>query len=107
LCHVYGHDVLADAPRIVSAEMKGNQIILTADHAGEGLVAKEGEFPLTIYANDQELSYSWQASSNHLILTLSEPAKEVRMEFARGKWFAVNVFNSADLPMIPFEMVLK
>jgi len=105
--HVYQEDILCDAPRAVSAERNGREITITFDNAGGGIqVAGDVVDALKLYASGKELPYDFRVENNTLIVTISRDAAEkISVAFARTPWFAVNLYNRAGIPAIPFELV--
>ena len=51
------------------------------------------------------MAYEAAIDRDKVILTLKEKAEGPRVvRFARGKWYKVNLYNSAGVPAIPFEI---
>ncbi len=56
---------------------------------------------------DAQIAYTAMAKNDQLILTLSEPVDgPIRIAFARTSWYKVNLYNSAGIPAIPFEVTV-
>lgn len=105
LRYVYQQDILADAPRAVAGARADSQIIITVENAGDGLKILEGDLPLRLYEGEKEICFSAEVYGNQLFINSDEISDtKLRIEFAREKWFAVNIFNSADIPMLPFVL---
>jgi sialate O-acetylesterase len=103
--HIYGEKVLSDAPVGVRAERVDDIIIIHFDNTGTGLHFRE-ESENMLYVNnvlyDQE---NFTIENNRLLVSLKNmenKSKKIRIEFAQSDYYKVNVYNSADIPAIPF-----
>ncbi len=106
LRYLYGRDVLADAPRATSASRDGSHIELVFDNAGEGLTV-EGDIvnALELLVAGDPAAFTARVQGNRLFIELSAPAVgDVRIRFAQTNWFCVNLYNSAHIPALPFEL---
>lgn len=106
--HVYGSDILCDAPRAESARRNGRGLEITFDHAEGGLEIKGDQLnALQIFAGEKELEYSAYAEGNQLIIRLNHPLDEpLAVKFAQTPWYRVNLYNRAEIPAVPFEFVI-
>lgn len=106
--HVYGKDILCDAPRAEYAERNKDGLTITFNHAGDGLKIKGDRLnALQIFAGDKELVYSAYAEGNQLIIRLNPQSDApLAVKFAQTSWYQVNLYNQADIPAVPFEFVL-
>ena len=114
--HVYGENILCDPPRPIKAEDKGSCIEITFENTGHGLITASGgpgdgtpgNTPieaLEVTARGKPVAYEAAIDRDKVILTLKEKAEGPRVvRFARGKWYKVNLYNSAGVPAIPFEI---
>lgn len=102
--HVYGKNILCDAPEAKTACRRGKQIMIQFHHTGRGLYIRGGKLnALKITCDGRELSYTASAAGSELMIKLTEPAeKQVMAAFAQDKWYRVNLYNSSDLPAVPF-----
>ena len=118
LNRVYGYsDLLCEAPRLKGIKVKGRDLVLKFDFAGEGLYVKElmpyGEKApdtcgnwLRIFETDNELdpsSLSFSAEGDEVVISGYDfdPQKQYRAELAITGWHQVPVYSSADLPARP------
>lgn len=103
--HVYGQEVLCDAPAVSKISAAGQELRIRFDHAGEGLTCPEtAELPLTVKARGEEVSYELEACGDELVLTTEKPLSgPVVISFAKSKYYRVELKNSAGIPAIPFE----
>ncbi len=109
LNHVYGEYLLSDAPRLVGAKREGERIVLTFKNVGDGLIIYRGGLEaLTITdKKDSTIQFTATAKNDQLILTLSESVKgSVKISFAQTSWYKVNLYNSAGIPAVPFEVTV-
>ena len=106
LRHLYGRDILADPPRLLSWERLGGRLVLRFANAGEGLaVPGETLNALEIRAGGTLLPYGFKLSGDSLELcTESAGEGPLTVSFAKENWYLVNLYNSAGLPAIPFEI---
>lgn len=106
--YVYGEELFCDAPKPRTAERKGNAVTVAFANAGDGLKLKGGSVEaLQVVQDGEEISYTAQVQGDRLILTLNaDPQKSVELRFAQEKWYRVNLYNSADIPAIPFRVAV-
>lgn len=103
--HVFGKDILADAPRMKKIEREENKIIISYDNAEGGLYLKGSQInALTVESGEQEIDYTAELSGTQVILTLPDTdCSNFTVKFARTQWYQVNLYNKAGVPAIPFE----
>ena len=107
LRHLYGRDILADAPRAIDAVRNGSAIELRFEHAGDRL-SVEGDTirALEVLSDDKSIAFEAHADGNRIIIDLSDvPAGEVCIRFAQTNWFRINLYNSAHIPALPFTLI--
>lgn len=106
LRHLYGKDVLADAPRATAATREGSRITVTFDNAGEGLVAEGDSInALEMLVAGESVPFKAHTIADRLEIELVDaPTGEVRIRFAQSNWYCVNLYNSAHIPALPFEV---
>ena len=106
LRHLYGRDILADPPRPLACERNGEHLTLRFANAGDGLIVLgETLNALEIKADEALLPYSFKVSGDSLeFRTESAGERPLTVSFAKGNWYLVNLYNSAGLPAIPFEL---
>ena len=107
LRHLYGKDVLADAPRATAATREGSRITVTFDNAGEGLVAEGDSInALEMLVAGESVPFKAHTIADRLEIELVDaPTGEVRIRFAQSNWYCVNLYNSAHIPALPFEVI--
>ncbi len=131
--HIYGEDVLCDAPKGVSAALPNNRHIeITFENAGNGLnirtdtedhkelskasdatedsgiTESSGKIEgLEVIVDGVPADFDAKVMKDKLVLTLKTPVKEQAViRFAKGKWYKVNLYNSAHIPAVPFEFTI-
>lgn len=105
--HVYGEDILCDAPEAVKAEQINDTIRISFAH-GKGLHL-EGEkiHALRCIFDDGNEADVTDAviQDEQLILQGCDGAKEIR--FAIGDYYEVNLYNEARIPVKPFVLAVQ
>ena len=103
--HVYDEDILADAPRVESVTCEKNVVTITWANAGDGIKVKGDVIEcLHVFAGEEEKAYTFATEGKKLILNVEQAEEEpLKVKFAKTSWYLVNVYNSADIPAIPFE----
>lgn len=104
--YVYGENILADAPRMESVTREKNVVTITCANAGEGIEVKDDAIDcMHVFAGEKEKAYTFTTESNKIILNIEQAEEELlKVKFAKTSWYLVNVYNSAGIPAIPFEV---
>ena len=103
--HVYGKQMLCDAPRMKTARREGTRCYLTFSNADGGLTVEGNSVnALRIIQQGEELDYSFAVDGDTLILDFRGVEGPVSIHFADEKWFAVNLYNRMHIPAIPFTV---
>lgn len=106
---VYGMHLLADSPTVLDAERSPGVIRLRMKHTGTGLRLR-GEKCETfdILVNGQLQNADIHISGHDIIV--SSPVigneDEVIVKFCQRPWCVLNLYNSRDLPVLPFTVVI-
>lgn len=106
--HVYNENILCDPPVVTRAVFEKNQIQIVFEQAGDGLYI-EGQSleALEIRQSGEFIPFSAETDKDRLVLTLNKDIEgEFSVEFAQGKWYTVNLYNSVGIPAIPFKLEL-
>lgn len=102
--YIFGEDILCDAPRFEHAIRDGKKIVLNFVNTGTGLsLAGEKVQALTVSQNVESVCV-WEKQME--ILLSQESWDKVKIEFAMTDWYLVNLYNSAGIPAIPFEVII-
>lgn len=107
LRHLFGLDLLADAPRCVEATREESKVVLRFAHAGEGLEIDGNKLEaLELVCNGASVPYHAAIPGDRLILVLDEPADgPLEVRFAQTNWYRINLYNSAGIPVLPFATI--
>lgn len=111
--HVYGEDVLCEAPVPLNGERSLKRIIITFAHADTGLMIKGKEVQaLKIFNQKDEIIekslYKVSVINNKLFIHFNEeiPRELVKIAFAKDPFYEVNFYNMADIPVKPFVVII-
>lgn len=106
--HVYGEQLLCDAPRLEKISRDKNTIEITFAHAEGGLeIRGENLSDMKLLCGGEEMGFEAAVSGEKLKLTLEKlPEGEVTVSFAEDCWICVNLYNQAGVPAIPFTAVV-
>lgn len=110
LGHAYGRNILCDAPVIRRVSSEGKNICLVFEHAGDGL-HMDGNNLLALCVTDikgKHVDYKVESIEGDTVRISFDGSMDgkLRISFARTNWFCVNLFNSAGIPAIPFEVTV-
>ena len=102
--HIYGEDILCDAPRFAQVSLEGAEAILRFAHA-QGLhrIGREETVP-ALTVNGQPCSGRIQDDT--LILQLPQ-ADEWTIEYANTAYYQADLYNEAGIPALPFTVTVK
>ncbi len=94
--------------KICAIEKEENVVTVTFEYAGEGLKLKgESVAALQVIQGSDKITYTANVDGRKLILSLTADSQgPIELRFAQGTWYRVNLYNSADIPAIPFTMVV-
>jgi len=101
----YGENVVYSGPIYRSVEIKGDRAILSFDHAGGGLMAKDGDLTgFTIAGDDQNFVDARAViEGNKVVVRSPDVPKPVAVRYGWSNCPVVNLFNKEDLPASPFR----
>lgn len=101
----YGEDINASGPLLREAKFKGNQAIVSFDHVGSGLIAKNG--PLKGFAiagkDGKFLPATASIEGDSVILHSDKIAEPAAVRYNWSMDPEGNLFNREDLPAAPFR----
>jgi sialate O-acetylesterase len=102
----YGEDLVYSGPTYKSMKVDGNEITITFDNIGSGLVAKDGELTRFAIAGDNQ-KFVWAGAvidGDTVIVSSDEIANPVAVRYA---WAmnpeGCNLYNKEELPASPFR----
>lgn len=104
--HVYGEDILCDAPTAKGMKLKGKQAVIYFDNAKGGLLLNGDKVnALCVMADEKEAEYAVKICDEKLILEFeNDGITKVKVCFAKDKFYIVNLYNKAGVPAIPFTL---
>ena len=104
--HVYGEDILCDAPRGVEMTGAGNELRIRFTGAEGGLEIKGEELTaMEVFCDGKPEKFTASVDGETLVLALEEPYSEAaEVRFAKAKWYLVNLYNKSGIPAVPFEL---
>lgn len=112
-CEEAGHGAGCGDECLTASDAEGNadcSEAILAD-AGDGSRADYSEAILAgTDAEDsadrrEEIPVTADVEGEKLVILLPEGIGKVSVEFARTRWYLVNLYNQADIPAIPFELI--
>ncbi len=109
LKHIYGVQLVADSPKFVEGRKEGESVILHFEHVAEGLYTTEGKpTGIELYAEGLRLSPDITVGKDTVTLTDESltSVSDITVRYAMDNYFEVHLFNSAGLPVFPFEAKL-
>lgn len=104
--HVYGEQILCDAPVAADVVRKNNLLTITFDNAKGGLKL-DGDTcnALQVIQINEEIPFTAGVKGEQLVLQLPETIEgPLKVSFAQNDWYLVNLYNQADIPAIPFQV---
>jgi len=105
LGHVYGKNILCDAPRYTGFEWENSRLILKLSHA-EGLHSDGKQIQaLQIRCGGQKMTSGYEAKTADRAIEIifrDRPVSPVVVYYAQTPYYKINVFNAAGLPVFPF-----
>lgn len=105
--HVYGADILCEAPMLSYIERKNKLLILHFDNF-EGLCIKDLNGDNVYRGLISALKINGEAKEgyiedNCLYVEIKEDLKNICVDFANEAYYEVNLYNRAGIPAIPFH----
>ncbi len=104
LGHVYGHDILCEAPSFESARWENGTLTVTFRHA-DGLTLKSADGKTVSAGPVNDLLVDGKPVEGRIEadrLVIPAPEKPKRMELAQCGYYEVNLYNRAGIPAKPF-----
>ncbi len=103
----YGHsDVPCESPYCLSSRREGAAMVVKFANAGAGLRLSDPQRPagFLIAGSDRRFyPAAAEIAGDEVRLTAPQVAEPVAVRYGWGKWFRVNLANSAGLPAVPFR----
>jgi sialate O-acetylesterase len=106
LANTYGKEVVYSGPLYKSMTKKDNQIILSFNHVGGGLVAKSGETLKGFAIAGADRKFVWadaKIDGNKVVLSSAKVADPIAARYAWADNPVCNLYNKEGLPASPFR----
>ena len=108
LGHVYGGNVVCDAPVFDYAEWEGKTIVLHFANVRRFCLRGDKINALKVESDGKELdaaAYSAEIREDLIRITPEKGSRgqKVRISFAETPFYEINLFNEAGLPVLPFD----
>jgi sialate O-acetylesterase len=101
----YGEKVVFSGPIYKSLQIKGDKAIVSFDHVGRGLVAKDGELKgFAIAGADRKFVWAEaRINGDTVVVSSPEVPQPVAVRYGWSDFPVVNLFNRNGLPASPFR----
>lgn len=101
----YGEKIIYSGPIYKSMEIQGDKIVLSFDHVGGGLVAKDGPLMgFTISGADGNfIQAKAEIAGDKVVVSSPEVKNPKAVRYGWTNWMVVNLFNKEGLPASPFR----
>ena len=101
----YGKDLIWSGPMYNGVRIEGDKAIVSFDHVGKGLMAKDG--PLKGFAlAGRDRKFVWadaKVEGDEVIVSSAEVPNPVAVRYGWADYPVVNLFNKNGLPASPFR----
>jgi len=101
----YGEKITYAGPTYKSVKFKEDKAIVSFDHVGGGLEAKDGELK-GISIAEEDTKFVWakaEVQGNNVVVSSPQVAKPVAVRFGWADYPVVNLWNKEGLPASPFR----
>ena len=102
----YGHDIVYSGPVYKNMKVKNGQAVLTFEHAGSGLEARDGELKGFAIAGEDR-RWVWAKAEiegkNKIVVSSPDVPKPVAVRYGWADYPVVNLWNKDGLPATPFR----
>lgn len=104
--HVYGEQILCDAPAAKDIKRDGQRLILSFANAQGGLHVKgERIEALRVTSLNEDIPFTAEVDGEQVIIHLQEQQEgALKVELAQTAWYLINLYNKAGIPAIPFSL---
>ncbi len=102
---VFHEAIIASGPVFSTMQAQGKQLRLKFDHIGSGLQVKDGALRgFAIAGSDKKyVNASAKLAGNEVLVWSDTVPKPVSVRFGWADFTEANLYNSADLPAVPFR----
>jgi sialate O-acetylesterase len=106
LADTYGKKLVKSGPIYTSMKVDGNSIVLSFDHVGGGLVAKDGEGLKGFAIAGKDRKFVWadaKIEGDTVVVSSDEVSEPAAVRYAWADNPVCNLYNQEDLPASPFR----
>ena len=106
LADTYGKELVKSGPIYKSMKVDGGSIILSFDHVGGGLVAKDGEELKGFAIAGADKKFVWadaKIDGDTVVVSSDNVAEPAAVRYAWADNPVCNLYNADDLPASPFR----
>ncbi len=106
LAKTYGRNIVYSGPLYKSCKVDGNKMVLSFDHVGGGLVAKDGEALKGFAIAGSDKKFVWadaKIEGNTVVVSSEQVAEPVAVRYAWADNPICNLYNKEMLPASPFR----
>jgi len=103
----YGDEVLSRGPTYQSHQLKDNRVVIRFAHTGKGMRLDGGESVKGFILADSQGNYlpaNAKINGNTIVVWHDDIAKPSALKYAWADYPEVNLYNSANLPALPFAL---
>ena len=101
---VYEKDIICEPPRATDAKIEGQDVVINFVN-GNGLKIAGDDISFLTLSPD--VQYKAETKDNSLVLHLNMNVESIDIAIAQKGYFKVNLYNSANIPAIPFSIKAK
>ena len=101
----YGENIFYSGPIYNSCKIKGDKVIVSFDHLGTGLMAKDGDLQgFTVCGEDRNfVPAQAKIEGSKVVIWSPDVPKPIAARYGWSNWMVVNLFNKQGLPASPFR----
>ena len=101
----YGEKLIYSGPVYRSMTVEGNKAVISFDHVGRGLVAKDGDLKgFAIAGKDRKFVWAKaEIDGDRVVVSSPDVQNPVAVRFGWADFPVVNLFNKEGLPASPFR----
>jgi sialate O-acetylesterase len=102
----YGEDLVHSGPIYRSMELRGSEVVLSFDHVGTGLAARDGETLTGFAVAGKDRQFAWaeaRIEGDHVVVSSDLVAAPVAVRYGWADNPDANLFNREGLPASPFR----
>jgi len=106
LAKIYGRDLVYSGPLFKRMNIEGNKVVLSFDHVGGGLIAKDGRSLKGFAIAGADRKFVWadaKIDGDKVVVSSNEVSAPVAVRYAWADNPVCNLYNAEELPASPFR----